>query len=220
MATFLWGASRLAGCQATFIGFGSVPAVLRSVSGGASHTHREAFHHVERGKRIFTRGKSWQMLTSPLLESLATSFHLSNAAERHLCERQTNEPIDVTDFGRGGATNLQKCFKIAANRFFASGKLIYEANAVFFPSFLNPTLTIKKERITSSAWHFIMKDCKTKHFSQRPLILGLSVAKPFQKLNTFLKRSPFVSVDKNELPFLIITAKVKKKYVFLNKDLF
>lgn len=38
-----------------------------------------------------------------LLANLATSFYLSNAAERHLCERQTNEPIDVMDYGGGGA---------------------------------------------------------------------------------------------------------------------
>lgn len=43
----------------------------------------------------------------PLLANLATSFYLSNAAERHLCERQTNEPIVVTDFGGGGAISVK-----------------------------------------------------------------------------------------------------------------
>lgn len=44
----------------------------------------------------------------PLLANLATSFHLSNAAERHLCGRQTNEPIDFTEFGGGGAISVKK----------------------------------------------------------------------------------------------------------------
>lgn len=72
-----------------------------------------------KGKTNITSAKGWRTSTAaqvPLLANLATSFYLSNAAERHLCERQTNEPIDVTDFGGGGAISLKNVeFRFFAN---------------------------------------------------------------------------------------------------------